>query len=168
MSQIPVPSKFPVWAATGRQATWGFVAWQSYREWTDGDAGLDDLYMAGVFAITTVAVVVPDPVATLTGFIIRQGIVPSITRTGASVGRFIVGVGSAYARLPIFRPGGLGAGFAWAIGLTHIATLPWQIKDLQEKKEREGQVDTMALVPLDPGDNPMPLFNIGGPGHFVW
>ena len=165
---MPLPSKFPIWAATGRQAAWGYIAWKSYEEWTDGDAGLDDVWMGAGFAVSTVALIIPAPLATATGFIIRQGIVPSITRAATSVVAFSMNTARALAGLPAFATGGVAGRLVWAAGITHIATLPWQIKDIQEKKEREGQVDTMALVPLEPGQNPMPIYSLGGPGMMIW
>ncbi len=137
----------------GRKLIFAHALFNASQEWGDSELTWGDLTAGGYLLTAGVALVVPDPLTTALGYSATR-IMRSTMIRAASVGRSIVAGGRALSRIPAFS-GSMGSSWVWAAGITHLATLPWQIKDLQEKKEREGQVDTMALVPQNPGESPM-------------
>ena len=138
----------------GRKIIFAHALYNASQEWSDSKLTWGDLTAGGYLLTAGIALVIPDPVITAIGYTSTRVMKAAITRAaivGASASRFA----RAFQSLPAFARGGVGSQLLWAGGVTHLLTLPWQIKELQEKKEREGQVDTMALVPGEPGQSPM-------------
>ena len=158
-----MPSRFSVYSRRGRWLTFGYVSWKSYQEFTDDDIGIQDVYAAGALTAATATLVIPEVVPFVLGWSATRAANPVISTIGKGVANIRTGLNYG-STLGISR---FLSRFGWTYGLLHIATMPWQIEDAQQKKEREGVVDYMAAVPLEPGQSPMPIGSLGGPGRFI-
>ena len=138
----------------GRKIIFAHALYNASQEWGDSKLSWGDLTAGGYLLASGIALVIPDPVTTAIGYTSTRVLQAAMART-ASVAASAARTVRAVQSLPAFARGGTGSSLIWAAGVTHLLTLPWQIKELQEKKEREGQVDTMALVPGEPGQSPM-------------
>lgn len=143
--------------------TFGYVAWKSYQEFTDDDVGIQDLYAGSALAAATATLVIPEVVPFVLGWSATRAAHPIISTIGRGITNIRTGLnyGSTLGGTRLLSR------FVWTYGLLHIATMPWQIEDEQQRKQREGVVDYMAAVPLEPGQNPMPVLSLGGPGRFI-
>ena len=151
------------YARRGRRIAWVYIAWKAYEEWTDDDLGLGDLYAGLALTAATVALVVPDPVSTAVGWAATRGSAPLVSTVIRGISNFRAGL--SYGGAIGFPK--LANKFIWTAGILHLVTLPWQIEDDQQRKEREEVIDYMAQVPLEPGQSPMPL-SLGLGGARIW
>ena len=117
------------------------------QQWTDDEWNWADVRAGAYLAGASLSLYIPDPITTFIGWSFTKG-TKAIT---TSVAKFFVDFGK------VMKTSGSTAfmkRFIWAAGITHLITLPWQIREDQIRKEREGVVDYMAAVPLEPGQSP--------------
>ena len=153
------------YARLGRRITWFYVAWRAYEEWTDEDIGLGDIYAGLALAAATVALIVPDPVATAIGWSATRATSPFVSTAVRGLANFRAGLtyGATLQLGTFFRR------TIWTAGLLHLITAPLQIEDIQQEKARIGDINYFGGpdFPLEPGDNPMPV-SLGIGGARIW
>lgn len=147
----------------GRWITFGYVAWKSYEEFTDDDFGLGDVYAAGALVAAGATAIIPEIIPWGIGWGATKAASPAVSAVSRGIANFRAGMafGSGLGLRSFANK------FIWTAGILHIVTMPWQIEDEQQRMEREGVVDSMAMIPLEPGQSPMPIGMLGGPGRFI-
>lgn len=142
-------TSFAVYGQRGRQLVFAHALLNASTQWTDDELTWGDLTAGLYLGSAAIALSIPDPVTTALGWSASR-IAAAAARTGV---RAVTTV-KAVSKLPAFMKGGIASRIIWAAGITHVLTLPWQIRDDQIRKEAEGVVDYMAAVPLEPGESP--------------
>ena len=142
-------SAIRIYGKRGRQLVFAHALSNAYVEWTDDKWTWGDLTAALYLGSSGLALAIPDPISIAIGWAATRA-----SRSAVGAGSSAINLVTKVRNLPTFMKGGLASRIVWAAGVTHLLTLPWQIRDDQIRKEAEGVVDYMAAVPLEPGQSP--------------